>query len=93
VRFIDKIKAPEKFTLALAAAFEDILKALPPSENLRLFESIPHTGKIRAGDYFSSLTVSFHRPCARRRESTLRPSFDFIRSRNPCLFFRLRLLG
>lgn len=43
--------------------------------------------------YRSSLTVSFQRPLARRRANTFRPSFDFMRSRNPCVFLRFRLLG
>jgi len=41
----------------------------------------------------SSLTVSLWRPLARRRDSTARPSFVFMRSRNPCVLARLRLFG
>src|SRR5262249_38925336 len=33
------------------------------------------------------------RPFSRRRFSTLRPPFVFIRSRKPCVFFRRRTLG
>ena len=38
-------------------------------------------------------TVSRFRPFARRRFSTFRPPFVFIRSRKPCVFFRRRTLG
>ena len=37
--------------------------------------------------------VSRLRPLARRRFSTLRPVGVAIRARNPCVRFRLRLLG
>jgi hypothetical protein len=51
------------------------------------FRLVPSAGSYRR----SSLTVSFHRPFARRLESTLRPFFDAIRARNPCVL-RLFLL-
>ena len=41
--------------------------------------------------YRSSLTVSFFRPRARRRESTCRPFFVAIRSRKPWVFLRFLL--
>lgn len=44
-------------------------------------------------NYFSSLTVSFLRPLARRRERTARPVLVFIRSRKPWTFFLFLLLG
>jgi hypothetical protein len=45
------------------------------------------------GYYLSSLTVSFLRPCARRRERTARPFFVSMRERNPCVLARRRLFG
>lgn len=42
---------------------------------------------------FSSLTVSFLRPCLRRLARTARPDAEAMRSRKPCLLVRLRLLG
>ena len=42
---------------------------------------------------YSSETVSLLRPFARRAANTLRPLAVAIRSRNPCLFFLLRLEG
>ena len=44
--------------------------------------------KTRDGNYLSSLTVSFLRPCARRRERTARPFFVSMRERNPCVLAR-----
>ena len=41
----------------------------------------------------SSLTVSLCRPLARRRASTARPSAVFMRTRNPWVLARFRLLG
>jgi hypothetical protein len=49
--------------------------------------------KARDGYYLSSLTVSFLRPAARRRERTARPFLVSIRDRNPCVFARWRLFG
>jgi hypothetical protein len=49
--------------------------------------------KTGDGNYLSELTVSFLRPRARRREMTARPSWVFIRVRNPCVLARLRLFG
>lgn len=43
--------------------------------------------------YLSELTVSFLRPRARRRDSTARPSWVFMRVRKPCVLARRRLLG
>jgi len=43
--------------------------------------------------YLSELTVSFFRPRARRRESTARPSWVFMRVRKPCVLARRRLFG
>ena len=40
-----------------------------------------------------SLTLRRLRPFLRRRASTLRPFFELIRARKPCLFLRLRRLG
>ena len=45
-------------------------------------------GKARDGYYLSSLTVSFLRPCARRREITARPFLVSMRERNPCVLAR-----
>ena len=42
---------------------------------------------------YSLLTVSFLRPLARRRFSTRRPFFVLMRTRNPCVFARWRVLG
>jgi hypothetical protein len=42
---------------------------------------------------YSLLTVSRLRPFARRRFSTRRPFFVLIRTRNPCVFARWRVLG
>ena len=44
-------------------------------------------------DYLSSLTVSFLRPMARRREITACPSAVFMRVRKPCVLARRRLFG
>lgn len=41
----------------------------------------------------SAETESLPRPFRRRRDRTLRPFFDFIRARKPCLLRRLRRLG
>lgn len=41
----------------------------------------------------SSATVNRLRPLARRRFSTIRPFFVDIRTRKPCVFFRLRVFG
>ena len=46
---------------------------------------------IRAG--WTSQTVRRLRPLARRRLSTARPALVAMRTRNPCVFFRLRLFG
>lgn len=40
-----------------------------------------------------SLTLRHLRPFLRRRASTLRPFFELMRARKPCLFLRLRRLG
>ena len=48
---------------------------------------------VRYPDYLSELTVSFLRPCARRRERTARPSAVFMRFRKPCVLARRRLFG
>jgi hypothetical protein len=59
----------------------------------------PRVGRSLAGGYrrcfglISSLTVREWRPFRRRRASTLRPAFDFIRARKPWSFSLLRLLG
>jgi hypothetical protein len=50
-------------------------------------------GKTGYESCLSELTVSFFRPRARRREITARPSWVFMRTRNPCVFARLRLFG
>jgi len=49
--------------------------------------------EARDGYYLSSLTVSFLRPRARRRERTARPFLVSIRERNPCVLARWRLFG
>lgn len=59
---------------------------------LRLFVS------LMASDYhfcplYSSETVSFFLPFARRAANTLRPLADAILSRKPCLFFLFLLEG
>lgn len=43
--------------------------------------------------YPSSETVRRFRPFARRRARTIRPFFVDMRTRNPCVFFRRRVLG
>ena len=59
----------------------------------------PRVGRSLAGDYrrcfglISSLTVREWRPLRRRRASTLRPAFVFMRARKPWSFSLLRLLG
>jgi hypothetical protein len=50
-------------------------------------------GYFESRTWRSSLTDSFQRPLALRRERTARPSFVFIRVRNPCVFARRRLFG
>lgn len=47
----------------------------------------------RLAGHRSSATVSRFRPLARRRLSTIRPFFVDIRTRNPCVFLRRRVLG
>jgi hypothetical protein len=42
---------------------------------------------------YSLLTVRRLRPLARRRLSTCRPFFVLMRTRNPCVFLRWRVLG
>jgi len=42
---------------------------------------------------YSLLTVRRFRPLARRRLSTSRPFFVLMRTRNPCVFLRWRVLG
>jgi hypothetical protein len=42
---------------------------------------------------YSSLTVRRLRPFARRRLSTSRPFFELMRTRNPCVRLRWRVLG
>ena len=42
---------------------------------------------------YSLLTVSRFRPLARRRFSTSRPFFVAIRTKNPCVRLRWRVLG
>ena len=48
---------------------------------------------FRRAEPHSLLTVRRFRPFARRRFSTSRPFFVLIRTRNPCVRFRRRLLG
>jgi len=50
-------------------------------------------GKAWDPGYLSELTVSFLRPCARRREITACPSAVFMRVRKPCVLARRRLFG
>jgi hypothetical protein len=50
-------------------------------------------GKAWDPGYLSELTVSFLRPCARRREMTACPSAVFMRVRKPCVLARRRLFG
>ena len=64
-----------------------------PAAKTRLNAACPRRACRRSFTYRSSLTVSFQRPFARRRESTLRPAFVAIRARNPCVFFRFRTCG
>jgi hypothetical protein len=52
------------------------------SENANTF------GKAWDENYLSSLTVSFLRPAARRRERTARPFLVSMRERKPCVFAR-----
>jgi len=61
----------------------------------------PETAKAGSGDEPSAMiravlkshTVRRLRPLARRRLSTARPALVDMRTRNPCVFFRLRLFG
>jgi len=63
-----------------------------PSEILRS-QQTDTLRKTGDGNYLSELTVSFFRPRARRRDSTARPSWVFIRFRKPWVFARWRLFG
>jgi len=79
------------------------LGSLPPEHDHR--RSVNSLATLEEGLKFSAggqpvspreparQTVSRFRPFARRRLSTLRPPFVFIRSRKPCVFFRRRTLG
>ena len=66
---------------------------------LGAFELGPAANPLRARQsepsrhYRSSATVRRLRPLARRRLSTMRPFFVAIRTRNPCVFLRRRVLG
>lgn len=54
------------------------------------------TVKLVVSNYLrrrSSETVSFQRPCLRRRANTLRPFLEAMRSRKPNLFLRERRDG
>jgi len=61
----------------------------------------PWTSTTGSGDEPSAVIRAAHdthtvrrlRPLARRRLSTARPALVDIRTRNPCVFFRLRLFG
>ena len=50
-------------------------------------------GQSLASREAATQTVSRLRPFARRRFNTLRPPFVFMRSRNPCVLARRRVLG
>jgi hypothetical protein len=50
-------------------------------------------GQSLASRKAATQTVSRLRPFARRRFNTLRPPFVFMRSRNPCVLARRRVLG
>lgn len=63
-----------------------------PLENTRSKLSWPLSVPSRF-TYRSSLIVSFLRPRARRRESTLRPVLVAIRALNPCVLRRFLLCG
>lgn len=75
---------------------------LPPLEQLTDFRAesnprFPREALVSALDravYFPPiLTTSRARPRLRRRLSVFRPPLVFMRARNPCLFFLLRLRG
>jgi hypothetical protein len=63
--------------------FVDLLKLKTPTNVFGWTES----------QSYSLLTVRRLRPLARRRFSTRRPFFVLIRTRNPCVFVRWRVLG
>ncbi len=78
------------------------LLPLPPLEQLTDFRAEPDSripGEALASTldravYFPPIfTTSRARPRLRRRLSVLRPPLVFMRARNPCLFFLLRLRG
>jgi len=62
-----------------------------PEANTRLNAACLRRACRRGFTYFSSLTVSFQRPFARRRERTFLPFFVAMRARKPCVFFRFLL--
>jgi hypothetical protein len=66
----------------------DALEFRPPANPLG--DRQPLRARV---SYPSSETVSRFRPFARRRARTIRPFFVDIRTRNPCVFFRRRVLG
>ena len=81
-RRTNSVDAADQAPLQPSTILKDPLKCAPPAKDRPLLQP-----------YRSSLTVSFRRPWARLRESTLRPVFEAIRARNPCVFFRFRRCG
>ena len=64
-----------------------------PSASLEERLKISAGGQPLASGKATRYTVSRLRPLARRRLSTFRPPFVFMRSRKPCVFARRRRLG
>ena len=81
-RRTDSVDAADQAPVQPSTTLKDSLERAPAAEDRPLPQP-----------YRSSLTVSFRRPWARLRESTLRPVFEAIRARNPCVFFRFRRCG
>lgn len=81
-------KFPES---VLKPVFNTLSKALKPL----IISSLPseYTLPVNYLLVNSLLTVNFFLPLALRLASTFLPSFDFILSLNPCLFFLFLILG
>lgn len=78
----NSVDAADQTPVQPSTILKDTLKCAPAAKDRLLLQP-----------YRSSLTVSFRRPWARLRESTLRPVFVAMRARNPCVFFRFRRCG
>ena len=64
-----------------------------PAVNLLEFRSAANAFGSSEFQSYSLLTVRRFRPFARRRFSTRRPFFVAIRTKNPCVRLRWRVLG